>query len=77
MEKLAEIQEYFELGVIEALNTGHTNDGEFQVSIRRPKASGWEVYFGTDLGETMLRACEGGVQRILPVVDAYQMELWR
>ena len=46
---------------VQACNIGHSGSG-FQVSILRREGTGWEVYYGDDLGETVERAVTHGSQ---------------
>lgn len=46
-----------------AVNIGLSGSRGFQVSVRRTYQSlGWEVFYGTDLGDTLDRALHDGPQ---------------
>ena len=49
-------------GSLAACNIGNAGSRGFQVSVRRPGGDGWEVYYGTDLADTIERAVNAGPQ---------------
>ena len=49
---------------VQACNIGHSGRG-FQVSILRRNGTGWEIYYGADLGETVERAVTHGPQYLV------------
>lgn len=73
MGLIQDIEDSLAQGEIKAITVGKSHDGSIQVSIRRRRSYGWNVYYGTELIEVLGRAVEGGSQ--LPTVE--QAALWR
>jgi hypothetical protein len=63
-DTLYNLETALEQGVIQACNITRSGKG-FQVSVRRD-TDGWEVYNGSDIGETIARAVMAGPQNEPP-----------